>query len=193
MIAAACATNVQDRWGRMIAGQPSYLYGNLEKVVNCNCRTPTTWTFVTLWSNSEVRNLDFLESEWTLLWPSKIQPKFDWLCDLGNLETLMLRKRTDRPSEMKDPRPIIVTERTDTDYRYTVPPTTANRLTASRPIVNRPTMNQPTVNRPTVYHTSIKQSTVNQHTVNRPTVYQPTVNWPTIYRSIANQPTGIDE
>ena len=43
-------------------------------------------------------------------------------------------------SEMKDPRPIIATERTDTDYQYTVPPTTVNRLTASRPTVNRPTM-----------------------------------------------------
>ena len=41
-------------------------------------------------------------------------------------------------SEMKDPRPIIVTERTDTDYRYTVPRTTVNRITAFR----RSTVNQ---------------------------------------------------
>ena len=46
-------------------------------------------------------------------------------------------------SEMKEPRPtIIVTERTDTDYRYTVNRPTVNRLTAFRPYLNRPTVNQ---------------------------------------------------
>ena len=72
-------------------------------------------------------------------------------------------------SEMKDPRPIIVTERTDTDYRYTVPPTTVNRLTASRPTVNRPYLNRPTVNRPTVNRLTVNRLTVNRLPVNRPT------------------------
>jgi hypothetical protein len=38
-------------------------------------------------------------------------------------------------SEMKDPRPIIVTERTDTDYRFTVPSTTVNRILPPSDIV----------------------------------------------------------
>ncbi len=88
-------------------------------------------------------------------------------------------------SEMKHPRPIIVPKRSDTDNRYTVPPTTVKRLTASQPTVNRPTenrptmnqptMNQPTVNQPTVYRLSINQSTVNQPTVNRTTDDRTTV------------------
>ena len=68
-------------------------------------------------------------------------------------------------SEMKDPRPIIVTERTDTDYRYTVPPTTVNRLTASRPTVNRPTLNRPTANLHTIIQPTVCRSSINQSTV----------------------------
>jgi hypothetical protein len=92
-------------------------------------------------------------------------------------------------SEMKDPRPIIVTERTDTDYRYTVPPTTVNRLTASRPTVNRPTVNRPYLNRPTVNRPYLNRPTVNPPTVNRPTVYQTTVYHSTVNQFTVNRPT----
>ena len=74
-------------------------------------------------------------------------------------------------SEMKDPRPIIVTERTDTDYRYTVPPTTVNRITAFRhSTVNRPYLNRPYLNRPYLNRTYLHRPLL------EPTYCEPTYN-----------------
>ena len=93
-------------------------------------------------------------------------------------------------SEMKDPRPIIETERTDTAYRYTATPSTVNQPTAYRLPVNQPTVNQPTVHQPTVHQPTANQPTVHQPTVNQPTVNQPTVNQPTVNRPTVNRPTA---
>jgi hypothetical protein len=83
-------------------------------------------------------------------------------------------------SEMKDPRPFIVTECTDTDYRYTVTLATVHRPPENRPPLNyrystikcpflkQPTVNRPSANRPTEIRLTVNRPTANQLTVNRP-------------------------
>jgi hypothetical protein len=83
-------------------------------------------------------------------------------------------------SEMKDPRPFIVTECTDTDYRFTVTLATVHRPPENRPPLNyrystikcpflkRPTVIRPSANRPTEIRLTVNRPTANQLTVNRP-------------------------
>jgi hypothetical protein len=103
-------------------------------------------------------------------------------------------------SEMKDPRPFIVTECTDTDYRYTVtlatvhqppenrPPLIYRYSTIKCPFLKRPTVHRPSANRLTEIRLTVNRPTANRLTVNRLTVNRLTVNRLTVNRHAVNQP-----